>query len=304
MISKDNILPGNSEADWHPVRRFQILNELIGRTCTDVACIRPAFGSTEQTLKDFGQQLIDQNIIPVFLPLREQDQFGDDRFFPTDQFRQVGELILADIQIDLLLDFLATVLSEEQIQNIKERIVLFKALSGGNYVSLAAHKLLLFSQSNETAIIKDQQKRQLATDEIRKIFYTLLVEDGWKVIELDTKPIHLSPYIGLPDDLDLYVSLFEGMDGLPHALVAQSFAPYMPEGIILHSIPDQEAMKGGCNVADIKQGQILIPVNAQDAPTAVRILKQQAKAVIIEAPPGFYEYGDYGPRCSISGLSL
>lgn len=110
--------------------------------------------------------------------------------------------------------------------------------------------------------------------------------------------------ISPPHDLDFQMSIFLGRDGKTHAMAAESFVGQIPSNsFIIHPVPDSEAQKGGCNIADLRGGRILIAPNPVDAPIANGILRTYAEATIIDAPQNFLDKGG-GLRCSISSFSL
>lgn len=257
-------------------------------SATDVVVIRPARQVPTEAINHLSKQLTQEGFIPILLPYPSQED-EDLRYFPTDCFREVGNNILSisPVVLEDILEKLKQTRPWLDVDGIARKVNICM-LPGGHYVYLASKGLFIYDDKfmrGRLALPPDG-----ATDK-------------FKVIEVNTHHTLLDK-LGEPQDLDFLLSLFEGKDGRAHALVASSFVPRLPNiDLISHVIPDSEALNGGCNVADLRHGSILISPNRNDAPTTYSVLQQHAKAKLIEAPKGFLDDGG-GLRCSISSFSI
>lgn len=269
---------------------------------SDVAWIRIPSKVPGAELEKMRVRLEENGFSSLWVRPTPPDTYGR---FPTDVFREVGSSIFVYFlpEFNDFLDKLEhrKLIGESEIQRISKRIVEFP-IKGGEYLHLDPQKILLYSLRDFQSLKNSVRlERQNILDER----ISVMRKEGWTVFEVDTKAGLLMKgfYSGHPHDLDFQMSVFLGRDGKTHALAAESFVEQIPGAFSIHTIPDPEVQRGGCNIADLRGGSILIAPNPVDAPTANGILIEYANASIINAPQNFLDQGG-GPRCSISSFSL
>lgn len=134
-------------------------------------------------------------------------------------------------------------------------------------------------------------------------FINWLYGQGYSIESVDISNLSFTDRMTIAD-LDFLFYPFLGKDGQPHALVAESFVPNAPDSFHWHVVPDDEASRGGCNIADCGDGDVLIIPNRVDAPNTFSILQKFSYAErITELPMNFMEGGG-GPRCLISTMPI
>lgn len=262
---------------------------------TDVVIIRTPKALPESELQKLKAQLSGKGFLPILNYPSERDlEEADERFFPADAFREVGTRILEQYEFDGVLSKLQGEVNNQSIENVRNRVEKFD-LKGGDYLHLNPLKIFLYA-SDPYFISRAETAGEVMLD---------MEKEGWQVFAVRTGSIvPRGSNINIRhEDLDFLQSLFIGKDGKPHTIVAECFADRVLPLFTAHVIPDEEAIRGGCNVADIRNGSILLPVNRVDAPTTNKILQEFAAAEIIELPPNFLDDGG-GPRCSISSFSI
>jgi hypothetical protein len=265
---------------------------------TDVAVMRRPRGVDEGDCLDLAKRLAREGFLVVGLA-----RSNEESWHPTDRFREIGGMIWnngKDGEWEATVDFLGGIRPEQDVVDVAT------SLMGGFYVHLDSHQLLVGSFPGEDWSFERVKGRDEALDGLR--------QTGWEVVELPYQPVMLSrvragwgKMRAFEMDFDGLVSLFAGNDGQPHAVVAQAVAERVREAVsdkvVVHPIPDLEAGLGhGCNVADLRQGQVLVPPNRGDAPTTMMILRRFAQAKIVEAPPGFFD-STSGPRCNLCSFA-
>lgn len=290
---------------------------------SDIVIIRPPYGITPAKINELSEKLDEEGFLVVTLPHRGDD---DQRWWPTDRFREIGDIIFEngnENELENTLAFLqATIGSSFNPAPIQRRIIkVNSSVVGGFYTYLLSHKIFMYCIPDSSIPIRQSDRsktyrlsmKQKKEEEIRQNL-NLLQDNGWHLYEF-SKEKRLLPrshsggrFQTIEEDFDGLNSLYLGKDGKPHAIVAKSFTEELQDItnniLSIHPIPDEEAGEGhGCNIADLRNGSVLIPPNSQDAPTTFRILTETAAAQIIEAPQGFFDYVS-GPRCNITSLSI
>jgi len=270
-----------------PEHKEQIAN------ATDIILIRPPFRVTDDQIAMLAEQLTALQFEPVILPNFAQaggEVIDTSRFFPTDRVRTIGPWIIHSLFSNLA--YLTDAVPEKYVNPLRqlEVSVYFR---GGDFIYSTQHSVFIYTENH----IFNSYNNQLTLD--RKALQ-LLQSSGWNCVPIQ-----------FPDELDFTQALFTGKDQKLHTIIAQGFASNLiPKEeqyvqMIVHTIPNSEWRKGGCNIADCRNGSVLILPNHSDAPTTHTIIEEFAdpKISILESPPGFYEYTS-GPRCAISDIPL
>lgn len=263
---------------------------------TDLVVIRPPKDVPNEQTAELVSNLESKGFMPYVQPrlVNEWEYDFDVKWFPTDAFRDLGGFVLINNsrmdELDQVFKNLPDLAPDKKL-NIESRLVEFP-LAGGNYLHLNDQKVFIYDPH-----------RLDYPDNITKIKKELakMTQDDWKVYEVSTAKIGYFNKFG--QDLDFWMSLFVGKDGKAHAIAAERFADRVPKDFMVHTVPEEEGHKGGCNIADLRNGTILVAPNHKDTPTTHQILNEFSKAKILETPPGFIDGGG-GPRCSISAISL
>lgn len=271
---------------------LQERKELIG--FQDAVMIRPPQTAPMSETKRLASELSAIGFLPIIQPEYDPDNpDSDERFFPTDEIREVGSSIFYTTPYFIrgINERLKPLLGEQRLKEIKKRQVNIP-IDGGNYVYLANQKIFVYTVDAWKNEEEDAPKMKTFTKKLNK--------QGWEIFNLNVGDLEKSAHM---QDLDFFLSVFEGKDDKPHAITAQSFTDRLPGIFTPHVISNEEAAKGGCNVADLRQGEILVAPSPIDCPTTNSFLNEFAKAKIISAPEGFLDSGG-GPRCAISSFSL
>lgn len=292
------------------------IKEQLSPNVTDIAILRPPLKVGEEEMNLLADELLRQNFLPLILPREaiegDDGEFIEDeaRFFPTDRFREVGPWIF---ERSFFRDFhdifkiARNILPNQDTSQIKERIYTVPGtFCGAQYVYVASKKVFLYS---EHAVFPEMHSSPVVAEyqfwqrDFVKVMFGMMRYEGWDIQPVNTEGMYLGSDSDWEEDLDFLVSLFEGSDGMVHAIAASSFTSRVPDIFEVHEISDSEALRGGCNVADCRNGSVLISPHESDAPTTNEILTKFGKAKVIMAPENFLDGGG-GPRCSISTFSL
>ncbi|MBI4226321.1 hypothetical protein HY612_04375 [Candidatus Roizmanbacteria bacterium] len=278
-------------------------------SATDVVVIRPPEAVSESEIQGLASILSQRGFISILLP-REESRY--DRWYPTDSFREVGQWLFESggSELEEILQYARNLLPQSELESIRSHSVRVPTeFTGGNYVHFDPSKLFVYAEDQmigpnpkySNDFLKRMRKRDEA--EIKQVL-GMMKKNGWQLVPVRTRGFKLPGKTTVNDeDLDFLLSLFQGKDNKPHAIVASSFVGRTPRKFSTHQIPDSEALRGGCNIADLRQGKVLVIPNRLDAPTTHRILSQFAHPSIniIETPANFLDGGG-GPRCSISAF--
>lgn len=260
----------------------------------DVVVIRQPSQVPEEAMMELVGELANRHFLTVLLPRKEAEGYDIDYtdWYPTDEFRAVGDWIFvsAIFAWDDLMESLSQRLNDWTLQNLKRRVIKTPYLVGGNYLHHDGGKILIYAEYE--------------AEQVKKLF-RMMERKGWGIFPVDTADAHLGGSTNQFYDLDFLLSPpFTGRDGFLHAIAAESFLGQIPDlGLQIHPIPDSEAVQGGCNIADLRGGKILVLPHPSNTPTTCNIVQQYAVADIIVAPPDFLDGGG-GPRCSISSFHL
>jgi hypothetical protein len=260
---------------------------------TDIVVVRTPKAVPDSEIQRLKARFYLKGFLPIFNYPDAEDLEDDEREFPTDSFREVDNRIFEHYGgLRSVLKNLKGNVDDQAIETLRERAVEFD-LKGGDYLHLNTLKIFLYA-SDPYYVGKSPEAGKVMLD---------LEEKGWQVFAVRTGLIVPKGLRVKHEDLDWLQSLFVGKDGKPHTIVPECFAQRVLPFFTTHIIPDEEAAKGACNVADLRDGDILLPVNKEDAPITNQILQEFAAAEIIELPPNFVDGGG-GPRCSISSFRL
>ncbi|MDD3647875.1 MAG: hypothetical protein PHS44_05260 [Candidatus Dojkabacteria bacterium] len=290
---------------------------------TCIVVIKPPSRSDTAVLDLFAVQLRKLGMWPVI------QTEGTDTWFPTDEFRTVGDWIFlpeyGHVDLCLMEEVLMHVISANNSQpnSFLYRLqpgstttrqftimqyqelwpgynVTYFPIAGGHYIYSSKFKLLICGWGlGNTAKLVAKPKLIGQVDQA----LTSLHENGWRIEYADALNSSLTPG-GRREDLDFLMSLYDGRDGEPHVLVAESFERQVPGCIKqanIHVVSTQEAIAGGCNIADVGNGRYLLAPPKGVAPSVFRVLQETAAAIVIETPIDFHSNGG-ATRCSISWL--
>lgn len=269
---------------------------------TEVAVIRPPGNFTATDIKSFEKLLANQGLLPLVLPCRPGGTPpGPDNWWPTDKFRQVGEIIF-----DNSLENISQAIIRQgrsllrRPANTREKPVKIIEVSpnfrGGDYIYSVQDKIFCYNRSIfKNAPVEMLELDQQALGELR--------QRSWKILPIDCT-----------GDLDWNLAIFYGKDNLPHFLMADNLLASLTAQLSpkinlnsaqIHSVPTAEVKQGGCNVADCRNGKLLILPNKINAPTVNQVIRSQAhpKIQLLETPPNFFDRVS-GPRCAISAITL
>jgi hypothetical protein len=268
---------------------------------SDLVVIRPPKTVPKNEFDKFVSELVSLNFLPILLPYDESVDV--ERFYPTDYFRDMGDKIANSGvgELGLLFRFLQPLLDNNQHKNLVQRQVETPIeISGGKYLHLNHQKIMAYAADR---IFGNSEGKYLRR--IFRFFEDLKLE-GWKFLPIDMDGYRIpGKAYDSPEDLDFTVSMFLGRNGEPEFIVAESFAKQFPDVGVVHLIPDEEALKGGCNIADFRDGTILVYPNEHDTPTTKRILHERAHQDIqlIEGPANFVDGGG-GLRCAMTSIRI
>lgn len=270
-------------------------------TFRDVVVIRPPSHIPKPQLNSFITKISNKGFLPIVLPhrLKSYDP-PDDKWFPTDDIREVDSKIFVNggSNFERAMKPLRLAIGNGKADLIESRVVNFP-LNGGNYLHNERGKIFVYAADKlEGRYIEGSEWYIQIQQELRQRIDELQAK-GWRVYPTTIEGRETNAL----QDLDFLLSIFSGRDGRVHAIAAESFSDRVPEGLEKHVIPDEEAAKGGCNIADLRRGSTLVAQNFADIPLTGAILEEYASADIIQTPRGFLEGGG-GPRCSISSFSL
>lgn len=288
--------------NWITKSRIYSPESFYNRIPTEVVLIRPPKGIADSDVYPIIEGLCSNGFIPVVLPSDDASKYGidHDRFFPTDFIRQIGTTLISSKPDEFeqlnryVIDSLNLPMERIPQTPILEVPHTFR---GGDFIYLTSHKIFIF---NSTRIL-EKDALQVIKKFTDRAFITLLSK-SWNVVGMP---------LDKDDELDFNCSVFLGRDNLPHYIIAEDFHPmeeFLREAIphqFIHGIPQYEANQGGCNIADLRNGNVLIAPHRTNAPTTVDILMEYAnpKTHIIHTPSNWYERLS-GARCSISAWSL
>lgn len=286
--------------------------EAIPPSISTIAVVRPPFDIAHPDMSAFYTRLLNAGILPIASPpTTREDTYEDPRYFPTDQYREVGGRIL--VVDHLRMDNLLTTLDAHKDTRpftfdirTRERPA-GTSFAGGKYVYDEHSKILIYDNADLRSYNDPVSLKAIAvTDDALEHLH----EDEWNVIPLDFDDEELT-FDERRKDFDFVVSSpFKGKDKNTYMFVAEPLLSRFENdealrqtGIHFLPVPVGEMLKGGCNVADLNRSRVLACANRDDAPTVFSQLTELAEARVIETPKGFLEGGG-GPRCSISSISI
>jgi hypothetical protein len=285
---------------------------------TEVALIRPPFSISEQTMQKVALRLAALQIIPILLPFADDTNpdIGNERIFPSDNIRQVGRFIFERTPgfVTSVLTPLERHMPYEMAENIARRTMLEPSFVGRSAVYESRSKLLIY---DETEVFKPVDQADNWFNRSIESTKLQLEQAKWKMAPINTHKTALKGSLERTNSLDFLLSLFSGKDGNPHAIVATSFKHlfmnqwkrrYPDKPIMCHETNDDEALKCGCNIADLKNGTVLLTPPREQTFIVHTILETYAHPhiKILELPIDFIEGGSLygGTRSQISSFSL
>ncbi len=266
---------------------------------------------TDQAMHSFAKELSGMNFALLIISPDLVDDDVEHRFYPTDSFRQIGQHLTTFYHEDLpqVKKFL-----HERYKKIADRLPYdthpSTTFRGGDFLYEDTHKTFVYARNHAfSEVDSTSHGRWLAgRNQEAEMFLDKLKSWGiTKIIPIDVGKTHLP---GMHDldfgaDLDFLLSIYTGKDDKLHAIAAESLAIKLPGGLFpnIHIIPDSEASKGGCNLADIGGGRVLVLPDPRATPTTAKIIEDfPPLAKVVFAP--FNVSGGGGPRCSMSSIPL
>lgn len=260
----------------------------LDRPFTDVVVIRPPENMPIRVVIGLARRLNKVGFLPVLQPSKgESERWDYEKWFPTDYFREIGDYVFTRSAGEYHLNYL---INEIGVQP-RRRLVRDISIAGGNYLHLDGAKTFIYTYE------RDADPTEI-DDEV-----SVFKDMGWDLYNIPSLDILLKDGPYREYDLDFLMSVFLGKDGRIHAIAAESFRERVPSKFMAHIISDQEALLGGCNIADLRRGQVLVCANVADAPSVYPILKEYARAKVLQTPRGFLDGGG-GPRCSMSSFEV
>ncbi len=324
----------NETGEDYPVRKTPFAPRLMVepgevRDITDIVVIRQPSRVPIGQFNEFGMKLAGMGFLPVVIPshpLPVNDDDGNERYFPTDSYREVGDIVfdnslVGDLRkIGQVVRANPTLFSRFEDVSVRVNDVPLE-FRGGDFVTspirVNGSKLMVFSQEKFFPKMKHAGSASLQASFNRRNEgvskgLSFLTEAGWRVVPVSTRGMSLASIwhrrTSVDQDLDFLLSLFAGNDGKVHGICAESMRKrlaVLDDAVMLHTITDKEALQAGCNIADCRGGRVLVHPHRDNCPTTYAILRGNAspEVSLIEAPLNFLDGGG-GPRCAISSISI
>lgn len=271
--------------------------------------MRLPWNLTEDLGRPFLQSIVAHGLLPLVFSGDSHAVDAENQpwyYWPTDEFRQIGDYIVPNglTQYHQVFGHLREsnafgYKTAHVLRSMVNRFFIQEAyFCGGDYQAEETTQTLFYAKNSMPLFLTYEQSGSPFDYEP---ITNILQKDGWSFVSLDTSGISLPTHKGR-EDLDFVFFPFAGNDGQLHCVVAEVFARHVPDGIIKHIISDEEALRGGCNVADCARGSVLLSPNRRDASTC-DILEKNSLAAIIEVPSNYLEGGG-GPRCLTSSITF
>lgn len=264
----------------------------------------------EAAYQTFMSRLRDVGFVPVSILPNAKHEYDDSYIFPTDSYREVGPHVVYNTtgEWDSVTDYLR--LNYPSLANRITVPQLYQTnFTGGDYVYHANQGVFVYADNRVVSYMRFGNQERDATNDPEVFVNTLATWGISQIIPVNTEnvrlPVHPGKTYPFEADLDFLLSLYQGKDGQLHAIVAESMLNRLPEKVpfVIHTISDREASYGGCNIADLRGGKVLVlPDPTHTAQTHQIIEDFPPDVEVIIAPFDYVDGG--GPRCSMSSVSL